>query len=508
MNGSKANDILDSFKIGLHPLKLKKLLQVSMDGPNVNWKFLKLLKEDDDVNLIDLGSCGLHVVHGAFQSGHKAAKWTINEFLRGIYWLFKDSPARRASFKELTSTNDFPLKFCSVRWVESAVAASRAITLLESLTHYVDNPNTKLPKTTTVQNVKDNLKDKLLKPKLSFFSLIATNLEIFLRKYQSNEPLVPFLFKDLDLIFRSLLERIIKKDYLIKKTNELLKIDFDDNNIYCPYKQIDLGFRTKKFLKESQASESEKLCFLRDCRYFISALIKKLIERSPLKFKATKMFSCLDPNNLFNDMDLSKKGFNQLLEIFTDGNLIDLEIAEYAMCQMNIFLNNIDTFKTTYESYKLSPLRLDKFYGSIFLNKLEYKDLFSIIKMVLCLSHGNADVESGFSVNKYMLVENQMESSLIARRQVYDAILNKNGATSVEITKKMKLYCKNAHFRYTQAIEESKKRDDEDNRKVEKRKMVMAEINKLEKKKLKINDIANYESKNIDVRLHKLRKEV
>ena len=92
MNGSKAEDILESFKTGLNPLKLKNLIQVSMDGPNVNWKFFRLLKEEQNTNVLELGSCGLHVVHGAFYSGHKAAQWTISEFLRGIYWLFKDSP--------------------------------------------------------------------------------------------------------------------------------------------------------------------------------------------------------------------------------------------------------------------------------------------------------------------------------------------------------------------------------------------------------------------------------
>lgn len=67
MNGTKAEDILDSFLEGLKPLNINKMIQVSMDGPNVNWKFYHLLTELENVNVIQSGSCSLPVVHGAFR---------------------------------------------------------------------------------------------------------------------------------------------------------------------------------------------------------------------------------------------------------------------------------------------------------------------------------------------------------------------------------------------------------------------------------------------------------
>lgn len=95
-----AENILKHFLEGISSvISLNKILQVSMDGPNVNWKFYKCLQiEMNDHKMIDLGSCGLHVIHGALQHGHKAAGWNVNSFLTGIYWLFKDSPARRSDF--------------------------------------------------------------------------------------------------------------------------------------------------------------------------------------------------------------------------------------------------------------------------------------------------------------------------------------------------------------------------------------------------------------------------
>lgn len=49
-----------------------------------------------------MGSCGLHVLHGSLQTGHKSSGWSVDAILRGIYWLFKDSPSRRADFTKLT----------------------------------------------------------------------------------------------------------------------------------------------------------------------------------------------------------------------------------------------------------------------------------------------------------------------------------------------------------------------------------------------------------------------
>ena len=57
-----------------------------MDGPAVNFKFLDSLTTElqrvaSDRELLNLGSCVLHVVHGALQTGHKASSWNVNGLL-------------------------------------------------------------------------------------------------------------------------------------------------------------------------------------------------------------------------------------------------------------------------------------------------------------------------------------------------------------------------------------------------------------------------------------------
>ena len=70
------------------------MVQLSMDGPNTYLKVFDLLnhhqEEERWSTLINLGSCGLHVVHGGFQTGVKATDWEIEKVLRAMWKIFHD----------------------------------------------------------------------------------------------------------------------------------------------------------------------------------------------------------------------------------------------------------------------------------------------------------------------------------------------------------------------------------------------------------------------------------
>ena len=78
-----AKDLKRAFEECTKKLDLKNFIQLSVDGPNVNWKMLDLIVEDRNSNetypnLLDVGSCSLHVVHGAFRTGMKQTGWGID----------------------------------------------------------------------------------------------------------------------------------------------------------------------------------------------------------------------------------------------------------------------------------------------------------------------------------------------------------------------------------------------------------------------------------------------
>ena len=134
--GHTKADLLGNFKQCLLNLNMANLLQVSMDGPNTNWKFYNNFVQDreksdlDIPGLLNIGSCGLHVVHGAFKQGASKTGWKLDGVMRALYHCFNDSPARRDDYLTINGSNVlFALHFCSTRWLEDVPVAERAITI-------------------------------------------------------------------------------------------------------------------------------------------------------------------------------------------------------------------------------------------------------------------------------------------------------------------------------------------------------------------------------------------
>ena len=114
-----ALDIIHELKKGIKELNKGQLLQISIDGPSVNWAFLKEIqkhREQEELSqLIIVGSCGLHIIHGAFQTGATTTCWNIKGILKAIYKLLLDSPAHRADYISVTGSMLFPFSFCATR---------------------------------------------------------------------------------------------------------------------------------------------------------------------------------------------------------------------------------------------------------------------------------------------------------------------------------------------------------------------------------------------------------
>lgn len=72
------------FTEAVSELEMKRMAQISMDGPNVNWKFLGImqqkLNDDFQSSAVNIGSCGLHIVHNSFKGGATASSWEIGKY--------------------------------------------------------------------------------------------------------------------------------------------------------------------------------------------------------------------------------------------------------------------------------------------------------------------------------------------------------------------------------------------------------------------------------------------
>ena len=83
------------------------------------FKEIQIHREQEELSqLINVGSCGLHIIHGAFQTGATTTWCNIKGTLKAIYKLLFDSPARRADCISVTGSMLFPFSFCATRWEE------------------------------------------------------------------------------------------------------------------------------------------------------------------------------------------------------------------------------------------------------------------------------------------------------------------------------------------------------------------------------------------------------
>ena len=77
-----------------------------------------------------------------------------------------------------------------------------------------------------------------------------------------------------------------------------------------------------------------------------------------------------------------------------------------------------------------------------------------MVCFLLVLSHGQAKVERGFSINKDILVENQKEKSLIAQRRVFDHVASlKVPLEDMELSRGLINAMRSSYSRYRAKLE-------------------------------------------------------
>ena len=90
---TSADNIVAELPNSTASLPEKKMLVFSMDGPNTNGSVLEKLKAHRDKNellqILEIRSCGLHIVHGVFQTGVKATEWELDIILKAMWKLFR-----------------------------------------------------------------------------------------------------------------------------------------------------------------------------------------------------------------------------------------------------------------------------------------------------------------------------------------------------------------------------------------------------------------------------------
>ena len=228
---------------------------------------------------------------------------------------------------------------------------------------YVAAVDKKPPDSQNFKKVKTALQDKVLIAQLGFLQSVALQLEPFLTKYQSNKPLLPFMYTDLYTLLRSLMVRFVKADIMKGVTNatKLMTVEFTKKENHVKLHNIDIGFAAASVCKSLTGSEVLK--FKEECCTYLQHVCMKLTAKCPLQYRLVAGASCLDPHVMLNETQ-SMSRVNTALEVFVEKkhmkpSVADIVKREYAdLCKK-------DSVRSMLETFKPDKDRLDEFLSRV-----------------------------------------------------------------------------------------------------------------------------------------------
>lgn len=398
-------------------------------------------------------------------------------------------------YTEVTGSTYFPLDFCSHRWLENVEVAERTLQILPSLKTYISAAKTKKVTKLCTKSFKKAemiVHDDLFPAKLHFFLMVAREITPFLKLYQTDKPMLPFMCNDLTAMLKSLMEKFDKPSVMKDATHavKVLKVDHEHTDNHMDVTKLKVGFATERGLEEhakNSGGERRRLEFRQNCKLFLIKMVSKLFEKAAVKYPLVRSLSVLDPRVLL-DKESSVQKFTTTLRLLVETKRIQEKCCDDVLREFGHFFDH--NLMSASDSFrKLSPQsdRLDEFYHDLLSNKAEFCHLWEAIRLVLILSHGQASVERGFSINKEMMVENLKEHSLIAQRIIHDHVRFIGALQNVGYTKELFLSASGARQKYHMYRDDAR-RQKQDQQKQQKRKTLMDDITEMKVKKKRMEE--------------------
>lgn len=243
-----------------------------------------------------------------------------------------------------------------------------------------------------------------------------------------------------------------------------------------------------------QLDEVTRLTFLNQAQKRLVAACDHLLKKSALKNDIIKSCTCLQPEERKKAHSVKRiADLARALPIDID---IDLLQGEWRLSQ--------------YEKDELKSVRVDQYWSQFFdlknsQNETKYPNVARVVKLALCLLHGNAEVERGFSDSARYLTDDR---ALMSERTLNAAMTVKSGMKKyfnkpqfVPANKELLNLSRNACSSYKTYLEDEKKRKKEEIEKNEADRIKKAKEEELKEKMNKErSNITNDEKKLVELK--------
>jgi len=172
---------------------------------------------------------------------------------------------------------------------------------------------------------------------------------------------------------------------------------------------------------QSSLTETHRHCVLSIMR----EIVVRIMLKAPSKYSIVRNMSCIDPFIVAVNLDSCVKVQESTMDIGEQRqgqrNKWDGILQQYSDVFVHAIVPSKDTF-TQFDPFDAGR-RLDSLLRK-HMNKPELSDLWCVVSQLLLLTHGQAIIERGCSVNKEMEVDNLCLEMFIAQRIVHDHIIS------------------------------------------------------------------------------------
>lgn len=487
-------------------LNIDKLIQCSMDGPNVNLRFIKDLNLHLDTlklrPIIDIGPCSLHIVHNAVKKGISELECDVENFVLNVFYWFKQSAARREDYHEIQLSEliesfheHFFLRHVESRWLTLGPVCERIIEQYAALKIYflefLPKQNIKFGEKYNV--ISNFLKDPNTLVTLNFVCFYSNIFVSYLNMFQKTSPLIHVIFRKQCELIRNIMLKFLKQSVVQSKEGLPLKnINYDDGKNWLSLNLMDVGSATKKLISYPEDKDflhSVRKVYLTTCKYLLSHL--------PIKNPILHDLKYIHPDQQKNPKAVD--GIHRLSQLVlkitktdAESDKIKSEFLTYTCedlsIEQDLYLKTQDICMFWREVSKKRDAVGD----------LKYQSLYAFVGSCLILSHGNAIPERGFSVNNRLVTQEKTSFSEVgikAIRLCKDFLIKEKDLSNL-INRDMIEFMKRAYHEYSSYLDQLK----EEKAKAASKRKLEEEENENDLKIKKQN--ANYEAE-----IERLKKE-
>ena len=348
--------------------------------------FAEKIESEELPPLIQIGTCGLHTIHGSMKAGVKNSNWNIRKILKAAWKLLDEAPAWRELFEKVTETCIYPLPYCGHRWCENEDCAHRAERIWQEVKKFVaylkDQPKSKQPQSSSFQILLQAVEDPYIPAKLKVVEYVAGKLSKYLHDFQTDQPMVPFLNGTLLELLCSLMSMFINNDTMKKALSslKLLKIDTSCTSLYKQDAvQVGMGAKvhTWELKKQLNFKKSTLLKFYKETCGSLAAITSCMTEKSPISYQIVHFASSMDPVYIANENTIENctLRFSKLIEKLVYLKGITSKVGDDATKQfMKMISEVVPKYKDKFLEFNKYEHRLDTFFHSFYLRSVINQD--------------------------------------------------------------------------------------------------------------------------------------